>query len=135
MALEMLTNTHLSLYGKTMAIIGSEHGIQLVRRIMVDIFVNNQLPALWIKKLMVMRELQKMPELKDQPWEQFLPKVRKGKGRSKARVSKQKKSGLELVDVGKYSERKTDKLIDLGVSTKRSAKNKGKHNFKKQQHK
>ena len=77
----MLTNTQMHVYGTTVCVVGSPRGLQLVLKIVKDIFAKNILPSYWIKTLMISRELEKIPEMKDQSWDNFLPKLKKSKSR------------------------------------------------------
>ncbi|CAL6101276.1 Ribosomal_RNA assembly protein KRR1 [Hexamita inflata] len=125
--LELLTNTNLSVYGSTLCVIGSARGIQLIQKISRDVFAKNVLPTFWIKTLMVRRELEKVPELKDQNWSQFMPQLKKSKSRRKTLKIERKAPAEErgIVDVGKYSERKIDKQIETGeIAGKVYGKNK-----------
>ncbi|KAH0572473.1 Ribosomal RNA assembly protein KRR1 [Spironucleus salmonicida] len=111
-ALGLLTNTRLALSGKTLAVIGSPQGIELMMGITRDCFEKNIHPVKWVKGLMIRRELQKVPDLENEDWSKFYPKeARRNHKKKKVNIHK-KKNGI--VDVGKFSERKVDKQMEMG---------------------
>ncbi len=62
-ALELLTNTNMVIYGTTLSVVGTASGCNLIMKIARDCFGKNILPTFYIKKLMIRRELEKIPEL------------------------------------------------------------------------
>merc|ERR1719262_993501 len=89
-ALELLTNCFVLVQGQTVCIMGSIKGIKQVRRIIQDCFRNIH-PIYHIKELMIRRELEKDPELKDENWERFLPHFKK-RNIQRKKVKKKKQS-------------------------------------------
>uniref|UniRef100_A0A7S1VR07 KRR-R motif-containing protein 1 n=1 Tax=Sexangularia sp. CB-2014 TaxID=1486929 RepID=A0A7S1VR07_9EUKA len=71
-AIEILTNCYVFIQGKTVAAVGPLKGLRQVRRIAEDCMKNIH-PVYAIKKLMIMRELEKRPELANESWEKYLP--------------------------------------------------------------
>lgn len=115
-ALELLTNTNMQCYGSTLCVIGAPRGIQLVMRIANDCFAKNVLPSFWIKTLMIRRELEKMPEMADQDWSLFMPKLKKSSSRRKkhAYVPKAPAEERGIPDIGKFCVRKEDLQMERG---------------------
>merc|ERR1711933_615044 len=89
-AIELLTNCFVLVQGQTVSIMGSIKGMKQVRRIIEDCFKNIH-PIYHIKELMIRRELEKDPELKDQNWDRFLPHFKKRNvQRKKQKITKKK---------------------------------------------
>merc|ERR1712176_1753572 len=93
-AIELLTQCHVLVQGRTVSIMGSIKGIKQCRRIIEDCFKNIH-PIYHIKELMIRRELEKDPELKDQNWDRFLPHFKK-RNVQRAKVKKIKKKTKEV---------------------------------------
>merc|ERR1712060_402837 len=90
-AIELLTNCFVLVQGQTVSIMGSIKGMKQVRRIIEDCFKNIH-PIYHVKELMIRRELEKDPELKDENWDRFLPHFRKRNVQRKKVKAKKKKT-------------------------------------------
>jgi ribosomal RNA assembly protein len=109
-AIELLTQCCVLVQGQTVSVMGSIKGIKQVRRIIEDCF-NNIHPIYHIKELMIRRELEKDPELKDENWERFLPSFKKRNvQRKKIKVKKKKREVFPPLPVP----RKEDLQMETG---------------------
>merc|ERR1712136_352817 len=132
MAIELLSQCCVLVQGQTVSVMGSIKGIKQVRRIIEDCF-NNIHPIYHIKELMIRRELEKDPELKNENWERFLPSFKKRNvQRKKLKVKKKKnrdvfpplpvprKEDLQM-ETGEYFLNEQERLKKKGHGNQRTA--------------
>lgn len=115
-ALEILTNCYIMVQGHTVCVIGHFRRVKQVRRI-IESCMKNVHPVYFIKQLMVMKELEKNPELKNENWENYLPPIPKG-NKSKKLPAKKNKIEKEKKDKSIFPNpvqpRKEDLEMDSG---------------------
>merc|ERR1712113_1250350 len=101
----------MGVQGQTVSVTGSIKGMKQVRRIIEDCFKNIH-PIYHVKELMIRRELEKDPELKDENWDRFLPHFRKRNVQRKKIKAKKKKT--KEVFPPQQTPRKEDEQIMTG---------------------
>lgn len=92
-ALELLTGCYVLVQGNTVSIMGNSwKGLKQARRVVLDCMKNIH-PVYHLKRLMIQKELEKDPKLKDQDWSRFLPNFPKKKNVPRKKTAiKEKKS-------------------------------------------
>lgn len=110
-AIELLTQCYVLVQGQTTCAIGSIKGIKQVRRIIEDCFKNIH-PIYHIKELMIRRELEKDPEMKEQNWDRFLPNFKTRNVQRKKTKLKKKKT--KEVFPPQPTPRKEDLMMETG---------------------
>lgn len=75
-ALELLTKCYILVQGNTVSVMGEYQGMKKARNVILDCMKNIH-PVYNIKRLMIMRELEKDPKLATEDWSRFLPTFKK----------------------------------------------------------
>eukprot|EP00916_Digyalum_oweni_P023113 GHVL01038411.1.p1 GENE.GHVL01038411.1~~GHVL01038411.1.p1 ORF type:complete len:340 (+),score=79.22 GHVL01038411.1:38-1057(+) len=109
-AIELLTNCYVLVQGQTVAVMGSIKGLKRVRLI-VEECMKNVHPVYHIKELMIRRELENDPQLKNESWDRFLPQFKKRNlKRKKIKIEKKKRSLFPP----EQTPRKEDLMLESG---------------------
>eukprot|EP00930_Biecheleria_cincta_P069805 TRINITY_DN57501_c0_g1_i1.p1 TRINITY_DN57501_c0_g1~~TRINITY_DN57501_c0_g1_i1.p1 ORF type:complete len:385 (-),score=105.37 TRINITY_DN57501_c0_g1_i1:22-1176(-) len=112
-AIELLTQCYVLVQGQTVSIMGSVKGIKQTRRIVEDCFKNIH-PIYHIKELMIRRELEKDPELKEENWDRFLPHFKNRNVQRKKQKAKKVKKKSKDVFPPQPTPRKEDLQMESG---------------------
>ncbi|OAG31745.1 ribosomal RNA assembly protein [Nematocida displodere] len=113
-SLELLTDCHILPHGNTVSAIGDYKSLREVRRIAVKCMENIH-PIYEIKRLMVKKELEKDPNLKNENWERYLPQYKKTHGKKRPELKpKAKKEQSEQNILPDPETRKVDAEIEAG---------------------
>lgn len=88
-AIELLSDSYILIQGKTASIIGTYHGIKEATNIIIDCMKNIH-PIYNINRLMVKKELEKNPNMKDKDWNTLLPQYVKSKQKKVKKIKKKK---------------------------------------------
>ncbi|NP_001155707.1 KRR1 small subunit processome component homolog isoform X1 [Acyrthosiphon pisum] len=110
-SIELLTNCYMLVQGQTVAALGPFKGLQQVRRIVTDTMKNVH-PIYNIKALMIKRELERNPKLKNENWDRFLPNFKPKNVPKKKSTKKPKKPYTPFPPAP--AESKIDKLLESG---------------------
>merc|ERR1712107_874894 len=102
-ALQILTDCFIQVQGQTVCVMGNIKGIKQVRRVVEDCFKNIH-PVYHVKELMIKRELEKDPDLKNEDWSRFLPNFKKRNVQSQ-KLKKKKSAVSALGGKGKKKEK------------------------------
>ena len=102
--LEILTNCYIYVQGKTVSVMGSRKGVKQARKIVYECMKNIH-PVYGLKRLMILRELEKRKDLAHEDWSRFLPNYPKTHQRKKIDRPKPRVEKKEHVE--KSKKRKT----------------------------
>lgn len=81
-SLELLTGCYILPYGNTVSAIGDSEALKDIRRVAIKCMENVH-PIYEIKRLMVKKELEKDPLLKNEDWNRYLPQYKKTHSKKK----------------------------------------------------
>jgi ribosomal RNA assembly protein len=113
-AIELLTECYVLVQGQTVSVMGSDKGLKKVRRIVEDCFKNIH-PVYHVKELMIKRELEKDPAMKNENWDKYLPKYKKKNVQTKKpKASKVVKKKVKTLFPPDQKPRKEDLLMESG---------------------
>lgn len=113
-ALELVTGCFILVQGNTVSIMGQNFkGLKQARQVVVDC-MNNVHPVYHIKRLMIMKELEKDEKLKNEDWERFLPKFAKKNVQRKKPASSKKEKKTYTPFPPAQTPRKVDLQLETG---------------------
>jgi ribosomal RNA assembly protein len=113
-AIELLTECYVLVQGQTVSVMGSDKGLKKVRRIVDDCFKNIH-PVYHVKELMIKRELEKDPAMKNENWDKYLPKYKKKNVQTKKpKAAKVVKKKVKMLFPPEQTPRKEDLLMESG---------------------
>ena len=113
-AIELLTECYVLVQGQTVSVMGSDKGLKKVRRIVEDCFKNIH-PVYHVKELMIKKELEKDPAMKNENWDKYLPKYKKKNVQTKKpKASKVVKKKTKTLFPPQPQPRKEDLLMESG---------------------
>ncbi|KAK6640612.1 hypothetical protein RUM44_012308 [Polyplax serrata] len=112
-SIELLTNCYVLVQGQTVAALGPYKGLIEVRSIVEKCMFNIH-PIYKIKELMIKRELQRDPQLKNESWERFLPKFKNKHLPKKKRPKAKKEKKPYTPFPPPQTESKIDKQLQSG---------------------
>ncbi|EMR10645.1 hypothetical protein PNEG_01345 [Pneumocystis murina B123] len=109
-ALELLTQCYIMVQGSTVSVMGDYKGLKQVRKIVEDCMKNIH-PIYHIKELMIKRELEKDPLLKNESWDRFLPHFKK------RNVSRRKPKHIKENEYTPFPPPQNPRKIDLQIES------------------
>jgi len=111
-SLELLTDCHIQPQGNTVAAIGDYKRLRDVRRVVLKCMENVH-PIYELKRLMVIRELEKDPNLKNESWDRYLPQYKKTHS-GKAKKGARKENRASTGELPQQEPRKIDREMETG---------------------
>eukprot|EP00914_Ancora_sagittata_P034137 GHVO01068971.1.p1 GENE.GHVO01068971.1~~GHVO01068971.1.p1 ORF type:complete len:204 (+),score=57.71 GHVO01068971.1:143-754(+) len=112
-AIELLTQCYVLVQGQTVSAIGDVKGLKMIRRIVVDC-IKNVHPVYHIKELMIKKELANNDNMKNEIWDQFLPKFSKRTNNKKKTKKPQQEKKEKNIFPAPPTPRKEDILMETG---------------------
>jgi len=111
-AIELVTECYVLVQGNTVSAMGNIKGLKNVRRI-IEKCMQNVHPIYLIKTLMIKRELENDPKLKEESWDRFLPTFKKKNvKRKKSKIVPKKKEQTPFPPA--QTPRKVDLQLESG---------------------
>jgi ribosomal RNA assembly protein len=104
-ALKLLTDCHLCIAGKVVAVVGSYDGLGKAKQIIIGC-MNNIHPVYELKKMVIKKKLSEDPTKKNEDWSKYLPQLKKThqkkKKNDKKNETKQKSNNKPKLETGEY---------------------------------